>query len=274
MSLNKKHAAIGIVLLIITWVGNVFYYKKHVLKEPIFLKHYYHITKENSDFKLYYIENINSKENINNIVFPEVGEEHIEFYKYSDNTNKRYYQMKSVGINIYKDDSAKILEKYENKVITNVKVEFSSGRVMNVDIGKIYLCSDNEGKDVLFTRKSSYSDSSSGYDSFIIDKNIKIKAICSKFPEITNDILQVNKESLKNIKFPITLKTGDKLDIKYKFKFNKDDIRKNYLYRFPLNIIIGDSKESKVFYSRYVNYCPQFLDEIDVNSLINDKERK
>jgi hypothetical protein len=79
MKLNKRLTALGIVLLILVWAGNITYYKKHVLTEPLFIKHYYDIKKGMSSFRLFYIQNINSKDSITSIVLPEISNQPVNF---------------------------------------------------------------------------------------------------------------------------------------------------------------------------------------------------
>lgn len=276
MNLSKKNIAIGLVLLIIVWTGNIFYYKKHVLKEPVFLKHYYDFSQGRGRFDLRYIQNIKSKDKVMTIVFPELGEEYVDFQEYNNNSDRRYYQIKSIGINLHQDDWGNLPEEYRNKVITKAEIQFSSGKVMNVNIGKIYLSSGKKEEYVLKTHGSSGSSDNSGSASFAIDKDLKIKAIHSNFPDIINDALDVriNEKPIKDINFPIVLKEGDKLDIDYKFKFNKDDIRRNSSYDFPIDIVVEDSKGNKGFGSCFVNYWLQFPQDIDINALINNKGRE
>lgn len=268
MDLNKKHVVIGIVLLIIAWIGNVFYYKKHVLKEPIFLKHYY----DDGRFDLHYIENINSKDKIMTIVLPEIGKEYVDFIEYANNSDHRYYKMKTIDIDTHQFDS----KKYRNKVITKAEIQFYSGKVMNVNIGKIYLYSDEKKEYVLKSFSPSASSNNSGSICFEVNTHIKIKDINSKFPDIINNKLNVriNEKDLKDVSFPIELKEGDMLDIRYSFKFNKNDVMGNYVYNFPLYISIEDSIGDKGFLSCYISHWIEFPNGIDINALINNKERE
>ena len=64
MNLNKKFIAIGLILLIFSWVGNISFYEKQILNEPIFIKHYYDVESGMSNIRLYYIQNINSQEQV------------------------------------------------------------------------------------------------------------------------------------------------------------------------------------------------------------------
>lgn len=70
MKINKNIVISLIVLLILFWTLNIIYYKKQVLKEPLFVKHYYDIKKGTGDFQLYYIQNINSKDRVVSITIP------------------------------------------------------------------------------------------------------------------------------------------------------------------------------------------------------------
>ncbi|KAJ51514.1 hypothetical protein BD780_001924 [Clostridium tetanomorphum] len=270
MNLNKKVVTIGIGILVILWIGNIFYYKQHILKEPIFLKHYCCISQGRDRFKLVYIENINSKEKIVSIKLPEIGEEFIDWGEYHNNDDGIYYRMKSIVVRI----SEKDIEKYKNRLITKAEIYFSDGKNMNVDIGNIYLCDDRIDERLFHTESASSSSDNIGESTLMLERDMKINGVESRFPEIINDIIKIkiNDTLLKDVKFPMKLKKGDKFNVSYSFKFNKDDIRKNYIYDVPLDIIYEYSNKTKRFTACFAKYRIQSPQNINIKALINKKE--
>ena len=74
-----------------------------------------------------------------NIVFPEIGQDSISFTDSDINSDNRYYKLKCISVNIYNTDENKVPDNLKNKVITKATVIFTNGKVINEDIGKIYL---------------------------------------------------------------------------------------------------------------------------------------
>lgn len=274
MNLNKKHVVIWIVLLVAVWTGNIFYYQRHVLKEPLFIKNYYDIREDYGFFRLIYIDNINSERNVTSIVFPEVGSETINFTEQDYNSDNRYYRMKLINVKLEKDDNI-IQKKYLNKLITKAEVHLSDGKVINADIGKIYISGNmDESERELFTFESSTSsNNNTGQFIYRVNKSLKILRISSKFTEIMKDILDIklNSKSLREISFPVELDKGDKLEIDYTFKFTKGDIKQSYAYGFPLYIMVEDIKGSKESRVGNIDYRLQFPEMYDINALKADR---
>lgn len=242
MNFNKKHIVGGIVLLLLLWTANIVYYKSHGLKDPIFIKHYYDVKKGMNSFRLHYIDNINSEDRVVGIVFPEIGEQQIYCSQFSQNIDRRYYELKILTVNIFNGDANKIPEEYKNKVITKARIILSKGKIMDVDIGKIYLYRDEIENRHLQGNRVSSSNDNTGSAYYVATKDSIVKGIGSKFYEEVKDILKItiNEKELSNGIFPIELKEGEALDIRYGFEFSKDDIRKNNIYDFSIDILTED----------------------------------
>lgn len=276
MHFNKKHIAGGIALLLLLWTANIIYYKSHVLKEPLFIKHYYDVKKGMNSFRLHYIDNINSEDRVVGIVFPEIGEQQIYCSEFSQNADGRYYELKILTVNIFNGDVNSIPEEYKNKVITKARIMLSKGKVMDVDIGKIYLYGDEiENRHLQGNRVSSSSDNT-GSAYYATTKDIIIKDIDSKFYNDLKDILKItiNEKELSKDIFPIELKEGEALDIRYGFEFSKDDIRKNNVYDFSIDILTEDSQGNKGSNSSFLNRYLWGIRDFHINSLKNSKGGK
>ncbi|MBU3142786.1 hypothetical protein [Clostridium sp. CF012] len=92
MNLNKKHIIFGSAILVLCWTLNIAYYQNKVIKEPLFINHYYEIQQGMNCFDLYYIQNLSSQSEITSIIFPEIGTQHMNFTDTDVNSDKRYYK--------------------------------------------------------------------------------------------------------------------------------------------------------------------------------------
>lgn len=273
MDLNKKFVAIGLTLLIFSWVGNIFFYEKHIIKEPIFIKQYYDLQARISNVRLYYIQDINSKDQVESIIFPELGQDSVNFTENDISNDKLYYKFKCVYVNFYNGNENKIPDNLKNKVITKAKITFTNGKVIDEDIGKIYISFDDISKPALISEGSTSSGNNTGFSNRTAKKDTKIIGLQSRFSDIIKDAVEikVNKKPVKDIKFPLELKAGDKLEVSYGFKFNKDDMRRNSVYDFPIDILTEDTDGTKGHSLCFIRYWMQFPDEYDIQSLKIDR---
>lgn len=273
MNLNKKFIILGAFLLILSWIWNVSSYEKHILKEPVFIKNYSDVPNVLNNLRLQYIENINSETRIASIDFPEIEQASVSFTDTDWNNDGRYYVLRNIDIKLYNGDMSNIPDNLKNKVITKAKVAFTDGKVINVDIGKIYLYSDTTDKYPLVTEKSSSSNNNTGYYILRASKDTQVTGIDSRFPEFVEDILsmEVNGKSIKETKFPFGLKTGDTLEISYKINFNDNDIRKNCKYNFIINVLTKDSDGAKGKGICFFDYWLQSPKDYDIQAIRTDR---
>lgn len=275
MKLNKKMIAFGMALLVVLWTGNIIYYEKHAIKEPLFIKHYYDVDKGTGSFRLYYVQNINSKDKVINIALPEIGQQYVNFTELEQgNSDGRYYTLKTIMVNIFNADMDKIPDEYKNKLITKAKISFSNGKTMDVNLGKIYLYSDKNKNQDLKQRGMSASNDDTGSNTFYADKDTSITGINSRFYEEIKDVLQIsiNGKPLSNITFPIKLKAGEIIDVSYAFNFNnKKDIRLNNAYNLSFDILTEDSQGNKGSSPCFIDFYPNFPEYINIDALKNNK---
>lgn len=273
MELNKRVLIPVLVMLVISWTGNIIYYNNHKLMEPLFLKHYYDIKTGMPYFQLYYVNNIGSDGDVADITFPEIGLEHVSFDKTDMNNDGKYYKMCMMNVMINRGDAESIPENLKNKIITKAHIQLTNGDMMDVDLGKIYLYSGEPGRGVLKVSRGMASNDNSGSTSFEIAKYTKINEVTSKFPELVSDIVEVdiNGKSLKDISFPIELEMGSNLDVNYSFNFKKDDIRSNNVYNFSLDLMAEDRMGNKSPGYVLLNYYKQSPEQLDIKALKKDR---
>ncbi len=272
MKFNKKLVTCGLILFIVTWTVNIIYYKKQVLREPLFMKHYYDIGNGMGDFMLSYIDNINSKNKVISIMFPEIGQ---QFYcqEIWEDSDRRYHVLKTIQVSLNDKDSKKIPKEFENKIITQAEVMLSNGERFNVDLGKIYIHGDETKESHLKPYGTAGSSDNTGSRFFNVDSDMKVIGIKGKIYEELKDVVQISIEgkNISDITFPINLKTGENFDISYAFRFDKKDIRKNNAYLFTLDILTEDFQGNKGVTTCYLEYNSYAPHNLDVKSLKNSK---
>lgn len=276
MNLNKRVIVIGLVLLIVLWAGNIIYYEKHVIKEPLFIKHYYDVDIKGDIVNLYYLQSTTSKDKIINITFPEIEQKYIEFTENDiDNSKGPYYRLKALNINVNNGSNNEVSDEYTNKVITRANITFSSGKTMNVNLGEIYLYNSDKNKTLYLKREmqSSSSDNTGG-TTFYTDKDIYITGINNRFYNDIGDILEISIDGtrLSDVKFPIELDAEQSINIAYAFKFsNKNDIRLNNVYHLVFNLSTEDSRGNKGSTPCFIDFYPSSSDNLNINALKNSK---
>lgn len=276
MNLNKRVIVIGLVLLIVLWAGNIIYYEKHVIKEPLFIKHYYDVDIKGDIVNLYYLQSTTSKDKIINITFPEIEQKYIEFTENDiDNSKGPYYRLKALNINVNNGSNNEVSDEYTNKVITRANITFSSGKTMNVNLGEIYLYNSDKNKTSYLKREmqSSSSDNTGG-TTFYTDKDIYITGINNRFYNDIGDILEISIDGtrLSDVKFPIELDAEQSINIAYAFKFsNKNDIRLNNAYHLVFNLSTEDSRGNKGSTPCFIDFYPSSSDNLNINALKNSK---
>lgn len=271
---NKKIITIGAVTLLLCWIGNIIYYNSKVLNEPLFLKHYYEIPKEVYGFNLYYVQNINSTDKIVRIGFPELGEDLVAFSESDSNLDNRYYVVKSVQINIANTELGG--EKYNNKLITRADIQFSSGKQIKVNLGKIYINCNQSDNSSMESKGIYFNGDNTASFSFNINKDIKVTEISSEFFKNLNNLVQFssNKKVLSKSSFPIQLKAPINVYPENWFtldcKMNTEN--ENNQYYFHFDILTEDEHGNKGSTSCYIGSFVQPPFNIDVDALKKSAE--
>jgi hypothetical protein len=273
MNIKRKYVILGLVLLIIAWVGNIYYYENHKLKKPLFIKHYYDIKNGMDFFRLYFIENINDKNEISYVSFPELEDGYISADILNYNSDDRYYRMKIIQARIPRSSDGIVPEFLRNKTITKVRAYTMDGKTYDMDIGKIYLDWDVPGEHSMESTSSGASNNNTGYTTFSSKSDIKIYDVTCKFPELLDGLVEISIKGtpLKDVRFPLELKKGDTITVDYRFMFEKDDIRQNNAYECSIDLLTEDESGKKGVSSAFINYWKQFPEEYDIAAMRKDR---
>lgn len=273
MNIKRKHVMIGLALLAITWAGNIFYYQKHILKEPLFIKQYCDVNQGRDSFNLYYISNINEKNEMAFITFPEIDPAYVRTEKWKHNSDNRYYNFNILNVKINEASDGKIPEEIKNKVLTKARLHLRDGKTVDVNIGKIYLFCDETRYGGLQEKRSSASNNLTGSRTFLSTEDLKIYGVSTKFPELMNGTLEIsiNDLPLKDIKFPINVNSGEWVQVRHKMQFNEDDINRNNSYDFSIYLLTENEAGEKGASPVFINYWLQSPEEYDIPEMISDR---
>ena len=271
MNFSKKKAAILLVALVMVWVGNLYWYNRNLLKEPVFVKCYYDL-QGNMPITLHYYQNSEDNFGVVGISFPELNNQFVPCNDLWKGSTK-YYKNKEVNIYFNTLEDVKRITNDKEVKITKVNVQFGNGKNVIVDIGEIYLTPSFNDKP-LFNGNSSYADSNNeGRTIVTATSDGVIKGFNNKFNLNLSDIIKIelNGKLINPTDFPVKFKTGDTIVVKYNFNFkDENDIRRNYFYQLSSIINCEHSAEEKSNVFIDIHYDPD-INKIDVKTL--EKER-
>lgn len=270
MKINRKVVIFLLIGLIFVCSGNIIYYKKHILKSPLFIKKYSVLSK-GLDLKIHYIQNINSNDKIESIKLPEFKNKILNFSEEDKDSGKANYKLKEITIKFLDDD----IYKYSNRTITKAKIKFSNGKTMNVNLGEIYIDDTIETNGDLKNISTSVSSvfpqngELSGNCTLQVCKNVKIIGIGNRFSKITDGILKLklNEKNVSQVNFPMNVNCGDTVYLEYGLSIKVDDNRINNDYDLQFNVLTEDSEGNKKVQDIFFNRSINSLDDIDINLL-------
>jgi hypothetical protein len=214
-----KNVVIGTITIIILLIGNILYANMYKISKPIFFKHYYEdVIYENHSryLDIHYITNINEKNILMNIKFPEI--DNPVYIKYNNEYEGKYYnhQVGKFKFDISKED----FEKQENNIITldDGIATFRDGTTMPINIGKIILYNrynKDEKLDILKNTSSSSSSDQRSSAMYTAKGKVNITKIESQLPKDILDMFKIGISTddkcheevmmpIDDVKLPIT----------------------------------------------------------------------
>ncbi|KAB2328540.1 hypothetical protein F7731_25290 [Cytobacillus depressus] len=291
MKIKKSLLYVGLVIVILSFVGNYFVFTMSQLKKPIMLKHYYNsAVLPGSILELHYIANRSNDIDIQWIIIPGIENEfYSPLYGTSYGQPYKHYQLKTFHIEInehFSDDMNAGALSFDQ-----VTAHLSNGEKMIMPIGEITLFNQN---DMTLERQSSGGSSdNTGFQIFKTDKDIEITGVDLPF---ANDLksaltLKVNSnqvelernvnapvpEIIQNGKlitsdvFPLALKKDELLSVTHKFLFNQDDLLRFNYYQMD-GKLHGNEQNGQKFTDFFsLSYRPSF-EVKDLRAIIKEGE--
>lgn len=188
---------IGILIIIVSLIGNIIYINSQKLKEPIFFQHYYEdlIRNQSCYIDINYLTNAEDNVEVISIFLPNINDSlwvkytNVEKYKYYDKKNAQ------IEINFYKVENE--FNKNNKMIIDKAIVTFNNGQKMEVDLGKIIIHKDENSShlDQIMTGSSS---SGTTKDVYKVDKDIIINSITTDLIEESKGLIKMNIISNSN----------------------------------------------------------------------------
>ncbi|MCR2823433.1 hypothetical protein [Lederbergia panacisoli] len=280
MKIKTAMLATGMVIAIISMIGNYLFFVSKQLKEPIMLKHYYDTqVGVGSMLEFQYVTNRNDDTEISWFIIPNSD---IRLPVSSDQTYQtyRHHQLK----NVYTTITEEIARKLNKSALemTQLEVYFSNGDMKLMDIGEIILHEFKENNSPFDFRAGGGSTDNTGFSVAVATKDVNITGLeipyADKFEksiklyvgdtERTPPNFQSPKGELLTIdSFPIHKKKGDYLSFDYQIQFEQDDKNKHHLYTFEIKLVGNDENGETFSFPDTIFYKPELTDK-DIAAIV------
>lgn len=210
--LREKLFWFGMIIVVISWVGNYLYFQSKQLEQPIFLDHYYETyLQEDNYLTFYYLTNKQDPTQINYALIDGLEAYPISidgFWNGAPNTPKfeqefSHQYLKSVRLQLPKYDLP--IEEGSDDVwsFEEITFAFSDGEMVTTDIGNVNVYGRLPNSDVFESRVSSSNNQHRSDNSMVAVKPATVEAITIPFSEeISQDVLvkvNTDQEKLKEL---------------------------------------------------------------------------
>lgn len=302
--MKRKALIVLIILLILSWVGNLVYFFNYRLDKPVVLSQYtdYLIyPNQSAYFELYYLTNQGSKVNIERIGQPDNLFFPAQIQNAQVNTYNPYVLKRALVI-VNSSNIDSITEKEDLK-LEQLSVYFSDGSMQKVDIGEIHFRNKREAiTESAFRSVASGSfNNDHGFHLLTAEEPVTIESIEYPFKDRLGDAFQVSatlstiswteqqesiegpnrinmdideKSLLETIPFPIRLEKGNALRVAYQFRFDKEiDLRKYDFYKLKMKINFVTDEGQKETTEVEMHNTPEFQKE-DILKLMKERREE
>ncbi|KMJ59955.1 hypothetical protein AB685_03655 [Bacillus sp. LL01] len=274
----RKILFFGILLTVVSWIGNGLYYVNQQLDKPIILLHYYDLPKNhNSQFNIYYIGNKMEDRDIVSVEFPQLhGKEYAITMQGSYDIDDSFTHHKLRVLDFMVDEE--ILKELENDLtLTEMTVHLASGETYTYPLGEVIFKEDSKGP--LGFSASGSSTEGAGYTYLVkpVD-DIQISGIKMRaHDKLGNFQLSINNKELeihsKEDGYTLLKLSDDSaritdrnISIEYRFEFLEDDPNRWNFYQLTPAIVgeVGEGVpfEHDFFLSQHAHFNKKDIKEI------------
>lgn len=271
--MNRVKVGLGLAVLLLLWIGNIFYFQRYQLDQPLFMKHYYSIQNVGNELALdlYYLVNQREDVGVTRVHIPALG---LEAYPTWDHERSRlkYQNVKSARLE-WDETSLSSLD-HQAKV-TEIEVEFTNGTHQRVDIGEIIINRVEVDHPYILSQSTGSSSDHTGFSFFREKEALKPVGLKHLPPNLDPENLtfQVNGQDIIGEIQPEKFDPKPYLEVKYAFQFLKDDPRAQHVYGsdsvLEAQTEDGQMKEGLI----YLNYIPHWDNE-DIRMILNERKNK
>ncbi|MYL48331.1 hypothetical protein GLV98_02500 [Halobacillus litoralis] len=287
--MKGKTFLISLLIIAISWGGNLWFYQSKQLEEPIFLEHYYGGA---GVFELYYLTNREDSSHVMSVEFSDGTTLHAKSDYYGFHSESPAY-----GPDVQSRSTHYLLKKagFDEQQMRELEVDhegeatihFNDGKTVTADIGTVEFSKLREGNGLFRQQSSSSSSNGRSFRSYTVKEDVKIESMSSPFPEVQDDVKmklytpsigttgtpdgggprtytkemdeewsRVAGAPLEKIDFPIEMKQGDRIRLTMQ---EKPDAIRAYSYEIDLT---GTTKNGTPFTQPFlVSNHPQFTPE-------------
>ncbi|GKX30186.1 hypothetical protein SH1V18_26660 [Vallitalea longa] len=185
----KKVLIVGCIVIVISLISNIIYFKAQQLDKPIVLEHYIEkgIGKDQDIYlDFYYVTNRSDTSQLIEVYFPKQDLQ--SYVDYVNTYSTKYYKVNQLRLQILYSDLQNL---DENEIILeNAVLNYNNGLKQNVDMGEIILTRTKNNS--LKSTSSGSSSSGESWEYYKLDKTITINKITSAFYNGTKDFVYMN----------------------------------------------------------------------------------
>lgn len=307
--MDKKKLFIILIIISISWIGNLIYYYSQQLSEPLFLNHYYELTLDtDTSFDIYYLINKSQDIDLRWAEIPGIEDAQFDLLEHDVKTFNHHMLKRGlfkININVFKE-----MELEEDKYVFNeIIAHFSNGETKRVDIGKVIIHKEDY-KNVESPIKGKSCGSSSTnkqYRLFEAEEPLRIMGFdydlkeyldgflyisldypqsrtnklaefegkgenqSTKYKEDVEDLFSIDGVELREDLFPIKLNKGEDIIINNRFysKNNEDERLYNY-YQIYARLRIETENDEVYTRDCEMHYNPYF-DNSDIVTIIKER---
>ncbi|HEX2925117.1 MAG TPA: hypothetical protein VHP38_02485 [Ruminiclostridium sp.] len=284
MKLNLKIIIPLVVIVAISWIGNVYMFNRYSIQKPIFIRTYLsYYSNEEPGFQLYYISNSYDKDTVCSVNFPEIKTEpvYVETKAFNEISNSSYV-INSVQINfknIFTENGRPLSEVLSDKKSINLsKIVLStiSGKTYKYDLGQLCLEQYNPINDNSIVTESGESSNQGLFrDTFKTKQNVSLTGLEGPFKELIPEIfdISINGKKLNNTGYLGNFKGGEKIEIEAQMK-EKDQLPPQYRFAYiqmRFSLKGSDSSGRPCEAENYINSQRfYYITAKDVRRMINE----
>ncbi|MUT65218.1 hypothetical protein GOM71_04650 [Paenibacillus sp. NEAU-GSW1] len=232
--MQKYGLPLFLLVIAISWAGNLLFYGTQKIEKPLFLRHYYEMPVSllvNSE--IYYIVNKDNNRDVYQFELPNGQPLYVQNNMVKSEYGRLVLKSAMIAPNMLEE-----LQKMEEPLsIDEVKVYYSNGESDTISVGKIVVYPDDVENRTFKQNFGSGSSNGDGSASYTADRDITIQDAYYSNSDRLSDVMNLNvngKNAGESGVFPLLVKKGEGLMLNYSLRFPDKDVRRfdAYTIRF------------------------------------------
>ncbi|MEK3884980.1 hypothetical protein [Paenibacillus sp. PL2-23] len=265
---NKPLWVIIGLMIMASWVGNIWYYQAMQLEKPILLKHYMEINGYQSDWiELSYLENNTGDRRITGVLLEELPMLRLTVPP-QPNTYYKHQVLKKAYGEWRKDD----LGEMEPVPITirEATVFYNDGPSEKVPIGEINVVWEKE-EGLLQSSSSGSSSDGTGHYSVTVQQPVILEQVDVSFSDRLGSSLELSMTGKDaddpHPQLPMSLNTGDPLTFNYKWSLPEELPGASEVYKASI-LLTFQTEDGRTVHERIPLSFNHYLDEKQIKELV------